>query len=356
MKVAILADTHVCGRNIAAFTAQSSAMTAECVKRGVAVVLHAGDLVEYSTVGDRDASTGAVAEAILRWVTELANHAITMIAVPGNHDSAGVGSKDAMNLLHGALGVKVIREPSRAFNILCLPWSWSGVDSAEEQIETLIGQDPVDILLGHVEVVGGVMNNGRVCEPKPGKFQISRGYLQSLVDRELVGHIALGHFHRRQDLTGRGGYVGALMQHSFGEERNSAGFEVYDTDTGKVEWIDLDAAPKHQTYMGGEGIKIDQLAGRKDNRITRVRFADKDLAPPDLVRDLERAGFRVEFVVEPFERTARVDVPDGVIDDPRALVRLWAGAQTLPLEEPRVDRMVRVLDELTADKNQEVAL
>jgi len=360
MRVAIFADGQVHGKVLAHYKSQTDAVIDECTRRNVDVALDAGDVFEHPNIGDSHASTGAVAEAVLNWIWRLRFGGISYHAIPGNHDMAGAGSRDALTVI-SMDDSYIYREPSiervdGEISVLFLPWSWASPESPEEIIERLLSDHGrVDILLGHVEVTGAVMQGARTCEPSPGKWQISRNYLESLVERDLVGRIALGHFHKRQDLTGRGTYVGALMQHNFGEEGNPAGFEIYDTETAEVEWVELDAAPKYRTVrVRGENDErpdgLDNL-----NNILRVRFEDHQPSA-DEIRRLESQGVRVEQVVEAVERVQRVDVPAGIMDKPHDLIRLWAEAQTPPFEQERVERMLTLFDDIHADSLQPAAV
>lgn len=174
-------------------------------------------------------------------------------------------------------------------------------------------------------------------ELKPGDWAMSRSDLEKVPAK----HIALGDFHRRQDLTGRGGYVGALRQLGFGEEGNTQGFEILDTDTWEAQWVELSACPVHRTVeiMPGDPIP-EQAAGER----LRVRYLS---APStDEVRHLEAQGVVVQHVVEREERVRRVEIPQGAMQDRRELIRLWAGAQNPPIGGERLENMLTVYGEV----------
>ena len=351
MKIANTADWHVRGKGLAVVSEQLAAFTRECVQREVDLVTIAGDVFERPTIGDNDASTGAVAEVPIRCVGELTKHDIQVVMIPGNHDIAGAGSADALHVFDGMGGVKVIREPavrrSGEIQIVALPWSWEGNAPNLILMRLMSPAGFPALLLGHVQVTGARMNDSKTAEHKPGMWQISREFLEQLP----VDHVALGDFHARQDLAdGRGGYVGALRQCNFGEEGNPAGFEIWDTETGETEWVELDIAPKHRTVVLTPG---DTPPERGSNEHLRVRYDGH----PDPVesKQLEQAGIRVEEIVDREERVRRADVPPGILGDPHGMIRLWAGAQEPAVDGARLDRMLRVFDEATADKKGEVA-
>jgi len=340
-RIALTADEHARGKDLPAFRAQLAAMVDECNARGVDLLAIAGDIFDNSAIQDANASTGAIARAV---ISELYNLEPKILMIPGNHDAAGSGSADALHVFADDYMGEVVREPSwQVFDfglaIYCVPWDWSGAAFPGkaaffcDEYERIEEQKHKTLLLAHVQVGGAVMNGGQVCQATPGKFQISREDLAAMpFDR-----FALGDFHKRQDLTGgRGGYVGALRQCNFGEEGNPAGFEIWDTETGAVEWIELDAAPRHKTFILAPGDA--SPPERPEGWLYKVRLTG---AQPDLVRarDLERDGHVVEVLPELDERLARAEVPPNVINDPRALMALWTDANDVD-----GDRLAAMLD------------
>ena len=182
-----------------------------------------GDIFDRPSIGDEYASTGAIAEVAIEAVASFAEHG-RVVMVPGNHDYAGSGAADALHVFDRMKDVDILREPEKFaygdLRITAVPWMWSG--SLDPSL-----LDGIDLLFGHIRTGGALMGRHINYETKVGDWTISRAQL----DNCTAKHIALGDFHGRQDLTGRGGYVGALRQVTFGEEGNPQGFEIYDTDT-----------------------------------------------------------------------------------------------------------------------------
>ena len=358
MKLAIIADCHANGRNLAAYSAQMEALAVECNRRGIGTILDAGDHFDRPSVGDNHASTGAVARAVLAAIDRLTERMVEYIAIPGNHDFSGVGSADALHVIESIRDVGIRHGSASEFDrehdrlsIMYLPWSYSGDDPEAELRFMMRSTDKWDILLAHCEVGGGKMNNSKACDPRPGHWQLSRAFLEEITASGQVRHVALGHFHARQDLTtGHGGYVGALFQHSHGEEGNPAGLEVWDSVTGETEWVELDAAPKYRTIRVpiGEVPFYHLMTNLTDPRwITRV-ICEGEVDPVS-VRQLEAAGVTVQQIVEPVERVRRAEIPAGILSDHRALMDLWGRSQKPPVDDGRLARMARVRDELLAD-------
>jgi len=327
MKVAIVGDLHARGKDLDQLLAQAEAAGEVMKVREVELVIQAGDVFDRANIGDGDAPTGTVVKAARDAMNMIRPFFRTpMVAVAGNHDMPGAGGHDALQALENERHLNIVREARTVGKIALLPWSWDWTRSAEDELRRICAE-PVDLLVGHVEVVGARMSGSACCEPRPGRWQVSRALLEELP----VRRIALGHFHARQDLTGgRGGYVGALRQLNHGEEGNPAGFEIFDTCTGNAEWFEVGAAKRYKTVVVMPGEPVPPVNGD----ILRVRF---EAAPTgEEVRRLEAAGAKIEVMVETQERARRAEVPDGVVGDPDALLGLWAAAQEPPMDGARL--------------------
>ena len=334
MKIAITADWHLRGKDLEQTRAQLRELTRTATHLGCDNLIVCGDIFDRAAVGDDHASTGAIAEVAIEAVAAFPQS----LLIPGNHDSTGVGSADALHVFDEMPNVAVVRAPCRMFMsaewnvpLTVIPWMWKG------ELPPL-GTEFWDaaLLVGHLRIGGALMGRTQNYEAKPGDWTISRLDLESVPHR----HVALGDFHKRQDLTdGRGGYVGALRQCNFGEEGNPQGYEILDTETWEARWIELESYPKHHTIdvLGGGHIETPD-PGTK----TRVRYHE----PPDpsAVRELEDAGVEVQQIVESVERERRAEIPEGVMNDKRALIRLWGEANSVSGEE--VEKMIETYEEV----------
>lgn len=345
MKIAAFADLHARGKDLFAFKAQAAAALKKTRAMGIELCLLAGDINDNPNVCDSYAATGAVEWETLHFIDHLPGE---KIAIVGNHDVSGVGSADGLSFLRRRRGITVVSAPEvieigSEVHVYCLPWDWSG-NNALEAIKAMPKRYlEKAVLLAHVQVTGARMNAAKTCEADAGKWQISRADLAALpFDR-----VFFGDFHARQDLTeGRGGYIGAFRQLNHGESENPAGFEVWDSETGEVEWVELDAAPKYRTIRAAD---IDDpqniMAGLDEN--LRVIF---DAMPdPVTVKQLEAQGVTVEARLEKAERQQRADVPAGVVERPHELIDLWGRSQGLQFTHGRADAMHAMYDRMFAD-------
>lgn len=352
-RIAIIADAHARGKDLEAFRAQALAAVRAAADNDCELILWAGDLFDRSNIGDTQAGTGAIAGSAVEVIEEARLQGLSSYMITGNHDQAGAGSEDALHIFDHRLCVVIIRtstprcqDDAHEVLLCCLPWQWAG--DIQTDWHTLCtyaakwreGEGGKALLLGHVQVVGALYGEGgRTCEPSAGKWQITRQMLED----SPFDHIALGDFHRRQELVpGRGGYVGALRQLSFGEEGNPAGFEIWDSQTGETEWIELDAAPRYRTVRLQAGERPPEPG---PNEHLRVQF-EGDGLDYAAVRALEAQGVDVEHLIEAEERVRRADVPEGIAEKPQDLIRLWAAAQEPAIEGERLDAALAAFDRL----------
>jgi hypothetical protein len=363
MKVARFADVQVQGKILGACDAQLTAFADACIERHVDAVLFAGDLFEKADILDGRAGTGAQIEVALRPFRRLRLANIPCVAIPGNHDMSGAGSPDALHVFDGT-GVVVLRKPEAyvldtpsggSLSIYALPWSWAG-GSADAALANLFDEtahlrlSSPSVLLGHAQKIGGIYG-GVICEAKPHSWQLSTGALEAAP----VDSIALGDFHRRQPH-----FVGAILQHNYGEGAysngdqmeagNPTGFEIWDTETGLVEWVELTAAWRYMTHT------ITSEAAYKEAQLLEAvhvdhhhRFKFVGWKPPayDFI-GMSEAGIDVKQVVEHEERAVRIEVPDGAIGSPRALLDLYAKSQDPEWKEERLAAAYGALERVFA--------
>lgn len=254
MLIANFADLHARGKDLEAFEAQWTAGLREAIARNARAIVIAGDIFDRPNVGDNYASTGAIARAVISPLIVEVPQDVPILAAVGNHDLASGAAVDALTLLEALPNAWVFRHAEwfehldgyDRVQILFFPWRWGAESTPFEDVtEALASLDgPLDspsLLVGHVQVKGAALDNG--MNSPGGSWTITQKELSSLpFDR-----IALGDYHRRQDLTGRGTYVGALRQLGFGQEGHPAGFELWNSGSGETEWVELGIAPRHRT-------------------------------------------------------------------------------------------------------------
>lgn len=348
MKIASIADIHLRGKDLDDCSRQLHAAGDIIVRRNIQTVILAGDVFDnFGRIGDNHASDGAVADVFLGWVAQLTRLGTVIHAVSGNHDSSGAGGVSALRAACSHQGFMLADEVEWSIIVgqtresvygLFVPWQWSG--NAESVILDAMAAKPEadrHILVHHCEIIGRRMNGATTCEAKRHGWQVGSGFIESLGFNHVIG----GHFHKRQP-----GYTGALRQLNFGEGGNPAGFEIWDSELGAVEWVELDAAPRYRTIIVKPGDEV-PVVEPDANTITRVRFETPEVDSV-AVRALEMKGVRCEQVIDRQQRVRRADVAPGILADHHELIKLWAKHQTPAIEPSRVSRMLRAYDHVFA--------
>lgn len=148
-----------------------------------------------------------------------------VIILVGNHDSAykntlSINSPDL--LLREYPNIRVVSEPTYVTldgtDILLMPWI---CDDNEEAAMAELDSPKADILFGHLEVTGGQMYRGNVCE---------HGMEPSLFSKFDV--ICSGHFHHRADF-----YLGNPYEITWSDFDDPRGFHLFDTASRELEFI-----------------------------------------------------------------------------------------------------------------------
>ncbi len=335
MKIAILADLHVRGSDLDVFEAQMSAAIRAMVERDVFTAFVAGDTFDRDNIHDRSASTGRITWTVARL---LANSGIRWYLVDGNHDKPNDTTRSANWSLASLDNVTVISEPSRipmgeGIEFYCVPWYYEA-QMAPRIEEALRLQDEhvraeTRVLIGHGQVRGAHMSGTQYCEH--GHFAIGSNELLAYG----FDHIALGDFHRRQPF-----YVGALRQLNHGEEGNPQGFEIYDTDSNEVEWVELREAPQYRTLIWTQG---EPKPVTNPAEVTRIRTEGwtptaaeiGDIGPRD----------KIDPVIERQAIQRRIDdIPEGILSDMHAVLDLYLKANDIEITKELHDELARLLE------------
>jgi len=357
MIVANFADLHARGKDLTAFRHQWRTALEIAADRGATLATIAGDIFDRSNIADRHASAGAIAGAVIAPIDQFIRGGGHVVMLPGNHDWAGPGVEDALRVFDGMAGVTVLRESGErlpAFDggegvsVFALPWRWNSAEHADAALDRLAAFAAEEthakrILLAHVQVAGARMSGHMTCDTAAagsGHWRLSRAALERAAT--VFDRICLGDFHGRQDLTNRGGYVGALRQLSFGEEYNQQGFELWNSDTGAVEWIEVAEARRHVTIVVRSGERMptaEELMGLGDVHV-RVQADGFEPDRADALR-LEAAGARVEACIDAPERMNRVaNVPEGLLDRPADVLRFWNANQKEPISDAALSALI----------------
>src|SRR5690606_19752091 len=116
----------------------------------------------------------------------------------------------------------------------------------------------------------------------------------------------LGHYHMPQLLAPNVRYIGAPLQHNWGDEQQARGFRIYDTETQTDTRYDLKAPRFEQTT-------IEEYVQHKDDFINRwargnyVRIVDPRPWSDDEREDLRTRSGALSLEIIPPKSAVKVD-------------------------------------------------
>jgi exonuclease SbcD len=264
----ILTDTHLKEDNIYIVKSifKQAAITAH--ELGIKIIDHAGDIFN-----SRKAQSQSVLTAFCEILDDLHLEGLTLHCVVGNHDKTDYGSADSFLdpfaehpalQLYRTCGTRGI---SNHYDLAYL--SFFSDKEYIEQFNNLVEQlSPTEtVLLTHIGIAGSVMNNGTIIESESITPSLFKDFPLTLV----------GHFHDSQSLAdGKIRYIGASLQHNFGELLGKGATVLYDdlsTDTIPLKYpqfIRYEIAPGDITKSDIEGMKQEKEESGDNIRIVLV--------------------------------------------------------------------------------------
>ena len=140
------------------------------------------------------------------------------------------------------------------------------------------GQDSVNLVVGHLTAVGGLLGGGERSAHTVFDYAVPASIFPP-----TASYVALGHLHRNQRLDGPAPtwYSGSPLQLDFGEGDNVSSVQVVEVAPGRparIETIELRAARQLRTLIGSLEV-IEQLAASVGDAHLRL-----------VVREANRAG------------------------------------------------------------------
>ncbi|TCN32802.1 exodeoxyribonuclease I subunit D [Kribbella orskensis] len=257
----------------------------------VDAVLIAGDLYDAS------APSADAQRILIKTLLGLADTGAQVIAMAGNHDSAGM--IDAYRPLAGHAGITLVGQPRPAarggvvtvtaastgetLNVAVLPFlsqRWAvrasemltqtpaeAAGNYDQQIRELVAHlktgftsDAVNVVMAHLTVSGGVLGGGERAAQTIFEYWVPAAAFGS-----EPHYVALGHLHRRQSL--RAGcpvhYSGSPICVDFGEEDNSPVVvlvEATPTTPARTTDLPLESGRRLRTVRGTVAELADQAA------------------------------------------------------------------------------------------------
>jgi exonuclease SbcD len=264
---AILADSHLKEDNIEVNKSIYRQASEIAKGLGLSQIDHAGDIFN-----SRKSQSQPVLVTFKEILDELHSNGITLNACVGNHDKTDYSSAESFLdpfSEHPSLNLYRNYGDRKIGNIYLHFLSFFSDDIYIELIKEQtsgagLPKGCKHVLITHIGIAGSVMNNGTVIE--------SEGITPSLFkDFDLT---LVGHFHDAQTLAeGRIKYIGASLQHNFGEMTDKGLTILYDDLSTEIiplkypQFIKYEISPKDLTSKDIADIKQEKEASGDNIRI-----------------------------------------------------------------------------------------
>lgn len=172
----------------------------------------------------------------------------------GNHDVyfRNTNEVNSPNLLLGEYSnIKTYHEPQtielgdNKLEVVLVPWVCS--ENFKQTID-LLEKTKAQVLLGHLELAGFVMQKGSVSE-------------KGTLDTDLLQKFALvcsGHFHHKSN-NGHIHYLGAPYEMTWADWNDQKGFHVFDTETLELEFIPNTFTIFEKLYYDDSNKELEEL-------------------------------------------------------------------------------------------------
>lgn len=211
-----LTDTHLNEKNIESNVGVFKQAIDFAKKNNITQIQHFGDVFD-----SRKAQPLVVLNAFSEILEEFRINEIKLCVIAGNHDKVWYAS--AHNFIepfntHPWLDLTWLSSRRQQDGIIvdCIPFF-----ADEEYSQELKGRKEagkgVRVLYTHIGITGAVMNNGVAVETS-----------LSLKDFSHYDAVYIGHYHDAQSLNSKVHYVGASLQHNFGESEYKGLTVIYD--------------------------------------------------------------------------------------------------------------------------------
>lgn len=230
MKIALITDTHFGVRNDNANFLDyferfySKEFFPELKKRGITTIIHLGDIV------DRRKYINYVTLRRMKemFIDKCSSEGIELHVIVGNHDVPYKNTNDvnSMRELFDKGDVKYYSEATDinidGHDILIMPWINN--DNYASSI-TAMEKSPAQVLFGHLEVAGCLMDRGNVNE-----------HGMKIADFSKFDLVCSGHFHHKST-TKNIEYLGCPYELTWADYGDPKGYHIYDTETRGLEFI-----------------------------------------------------------------------------------------------------------------------
>jgi len=252
LKIALITDTHWGVRNDnQAFLDMINRFHGEVFfpyikENDIDTVIHLGDIVDrrkyisYTTLRDMNKN----------FIEKCSKENLDLHILIGNHDVTYKNTNDVNSVKE--LYNEDIRGYSEAqevefdgCKILFLPWINS--ENYEHSMSKIKGTT-AEIVMGHLEIAGCLMQRGIVCE-----------HGLNINTFRHFDMVMSGHYHTRS-LTQNIQYLGCPYELTWSDYQDPKGFHIFDTDTRELEFIQNPIRMFHKVFYDDSSMSLEEIS------------------------------------------------------------------------------------------------
>jgi DNA repair exonuclease SbcCD nuclease subunit len=287
---AILTDTHLDEDNIETNKSVYRQARGIAKELGLEELFHGGDIFN-----SRKGQPQSVLNGFAEIIDEGEEDGIPIIAIPGNHDKTDYGSiVSFIEPYRKRPGFQLYNEAS-VLKIVGTTHIWGVPFFSDllyiEQLKSITSKTfpkgVKHILLTHIGVNGAVMNNG---------VAISSGITNELFEK--FDKVLIGHYHDPQHYSDKIQYIGASIQHNYGESPTKGLTILYDDGSTELRELDFPHFLNYEVDVAGLTLKdIADIKKEKEGSKDQIRItlvgAEKDVKSYDTTK-LKELGVDVK--------------------------------------------------------------
>ena len=264
-----------------------------------------------------------------------------VILLLGNHDLWHYEKLDvsSVNPLRNLPGVRVVNKPcvtkitdgAEQFFLGLLPYTHNPIEDLkviEKEWEQNVPKEQKKVLGGHISVDGAVWN---VKYNTMSEVTIEHDGDMIKVGPDIFkkwDKVFLGHYHAEQKLNDKVEYVGSPLQLSFGEAFQKKHVIIFETDTGKLEYIENNFSPKHYILnqeqlddydLEGQFVRleVEDISSREmsdirqrlveSSKVSSLEIKQTQKKEDHVVKDAKAILYKEEEMLEKYVDQANVD-------------------------------------------------
>ena len=305
LSVAVLADCHIDHghHGISGHLAWRAACESITERQPTAVII-AGDLFHTGSPAGSALNEAAVG------IKRMRDADVFVAVLAGNHEWIGVNPPAARNLAANAItaGVegtislyspKLLTLKTHDLQLALVPWHEPGTSlgthyDAIQRLAELVNPELPAFAAAHAMVEGtkAVVRGSEIdFDTLTGETSMP---LSTIDVPDRFRYTALGHIHRRQQITRSCGYVGSNDQITFADEGKQKGYGYFTWDDANQTWS------SELVPIGGQQFRtitlthnLDEIVDTTPGAFLRLELEAGELLTPDWQREVTKRGLRL---------------------------------------------------------------